>query len=566
MRDSPGSTPVDSEPVPAAAVAAVSPPLGYGSRPSTPSRVGREIRTPRTRGWHAGFEPVCFNDFLVWRSLSVVFLAALIAPTAVAAGGAKPDDWALPNLSRASTRAAAGSPIAPGTVGHLRVLWRFRFLDSAITYPGKAPESLRGVVATPIVVGNTVYIQDSTSAVYALDRATGRLRWEHRFSAPNFGRNGLSYSSGSLYASTDTTVFALSAESGKMLWQRRLITPVEQFIDIAPLIANNLVYVSTVGYPPGGRGAIYALDAHNGDIRWKFSTIRGRWRYPGQAGGGGAWYTASVDAEGNIYSGVANPYPSGGTRTKPNGGAFPGAALYTDSLIYLDGKTGRLLWYDQVTPHDVRDYDFQLSPILASIPIGTRKEDMILGAGKAGIVIAWNEATHRRIWLTPVGRHLNDTGPLPAHTVEVCPGFYGGVESPMAYADGTVFVPVVDLCAHGSADGYQEVGTLNPIDGTGEFVALDAADGNVRWKRVLPQPDFGCATAASGVVFTSTFDGRIYAFSMRDGATLWQTRAPAGINGCPALSGDMLLVPAGSATTAMHDPKYELVAYAPHVG
>jgi hypothetical protein len=43
---------------------------------------------------------------------------------------------------------------------------------------------------------------------------------------------------------------------------------------------------------------------------------------------------------------------------------------------------------------------------------------------------------------------------------------------------------------------------------------------------------------------------------------LWQVRTPAGINGCPALSGKMLLVASGSATTAMRRPQYELVAYA----
>jgi outer membrane protein assembly factor BamB len=46
-------------------------------------------------------------------------------------------------------------------------------------------------------------------------------------------------------------------------------------------------------------------------------------------------------------------------------------------------------------------------------------------------------------------------------------------------------------------------------------------------------------------VFTSTFDGHIYAFATRDGRTAWQTRAPAGINACPTVSGKLLLVPAG---------------------
>jgi len=506
------------------------------------------------------------------RAAYVLAAATLVAVIAVGSTGqsslgavrALPNgDWTLPNANRSSTRTAEASPITAHNVGTLHVLWRFALPRADIESARSSPETLRGVVSTPIVARNTVYVQDATSSVYAVNRATGKLRWEHRFRADNYGRNGVTYSSGSIYGSTDTTVFALSAATGRLLWQRRLVTNFEQFVDIAPTTANNVVYTSTVGYPPGGRGALYALDAHTGAILWKFVTIRGPWRHPNIAGGGGAWYTPSIDLAGNVYSGVANPYPIGGTRALPNGGAFPGPALYTDSLVVLNGKTGHLLWYDQVTPHDVRDYDFQLPPILATIPGSTGQEAAVFGAGKAGIVIGWDEATHRRLWETRVGKHLNDLGPLPARKVTVCPGFYGGVESPMAYAGGELFVPVVDLCSHGSAASYQAIGALDPVAGTGEFVALDARSGRTTWTRKLPQPDFGCATVASGVVFTSTFDGELYGLAAADGRTLWRERLATGVNGCPSLSGKLLIVPAGSATTNMPRPRqYALVAYA----
>ena len=231
-------------------------------------------------------------------------------------------------------------------------------------------------------------------------------------------------------------------------------------------------------------------------------------------------------------------------------------------MIAIDGRTGHLRWYDQVTSHDVRDHDFQLPPILATVPIGTKQRNVIFGAGKAGIVIAWDTDTHKRLWRALVGRHLNDAGPLPPRTVMVCPGLLGGVETPMAYAAGRLFVPVVDYCSHGSASGYQAIDTLAPTAGTGELLAFDATNGHLLWKRALPQPDFGCATAADGVVFTSTLDGRIYGVNARSGKTLWTATARAGINGCPALSGDMLLVPAGSTTSSMHQPVFALIAYA----
>ena len=211
--------------------------------------------------------------------------------------------------------------------------------------------------------------------------------------------------------------------------------------------------MSTVGYAPFGRGAIYALDAATGAVRWKFVTIEEPWRYPLEAGGGGLWYPVSVDAQGRLYAGNSNPSPWGGTPERPNGAAFPGPVPYTDSLLVLDARTGRLLWYDQVTPHDVRDYDFEATPILATV----EGDELVFGAGKAGRVIAWDRETRRRRWTTAVGLHRNDLGPLPRRRVTVCPGLLGGVETPMAYADGRLFVPVVDLCGWGSAIARQEL-------------------------------------------------------------------------------------------------------------
>ena len=55
---------------------------------------------------------------------------------------------------------------------------------------------------------------------------------------------------------------------------------------------------------------------------------------------------------------------------EPNGAAYRGPALYTDSLLAFDGRTGGLRWFDQVTPHDVRDYDFAVPPILVRAEVG----------------------------------------------------------------------------------------------------------------------------------------------------------------------------------------------------
>jgi len=316
------------------------------------------------------------------------------------------------------------------------------------------------------------------------------------------------------------------------------------FVDIAPQVANGLVYVSTIGLPPKGRGVLYALDAKTGSIRWRLTTIKGAWHVPQEAGGGGAWYTPSVAGR-DVFWGTANPYPSGGSRAHPNGGAYVGAAIYTDSLLVVDSRTGRLVWYDQVTPHDVRDHDFQLPPIIGSVD----GRPVVFGAGKAGLVIAWNRSTHRRLWQTAVGVHRHDRGSLPRHPVSVCPGLLGGVETPMASAGGRLYVPVVDLCMRGSAIGFEQLDSVKiSRRGRGELVALDAATGREVWVLHLPQADFGCATAANGVVFTATVDGKVYAVDSGDGRILWSVSLRAGINACPALASNTLLVGAGVPT------------------
>jgi alcohol dehydrogenase (cytochrome c) len=436
----------------------------------------------------------------------------------------------LPNGDLAGTRAATGSSIRSENVSRLQVRWRFRFTGEP-SFSGRFASS-------PVVDGDTVYVQDLRSNVFALDRETGAVRWARRYRARNDGPNGLAVDDRRVYGATDADAFALSSSDGKELWRRHLTSSVEQFVEVAPVAWKGLVFLSTVGFPPGGRGAIYALDAQTGAVRWKFVTVRDPWRHPLEAGGGGLWNPVSVDGHGRLYAGNSNPGPWGGSPERPNGGSFPGPVPYTDSLLVLDARTGRLLWHDQVTPHDVRDYDFQATPVLAGA-------DLVIGAGKAGRVIAWNRRTHRRAWETRVGLHRNDAGPLPPHRVTVCPGLLGGVETSMAYAAGRLFVPVVDLCGWGSAAGRQLLTTLDPARGRGRLTALDSTTGRRLWERRLPSPAFGCATVSNDVLLTSTYDGTVYALAARNGTILWRRRMRAGMNACPAVAGDLLLVGAG---------------------
>jgi alcohol dehydrogenase (cytochrome c) len=498
--------------------------------------------------------------------LAVIALA-LTAPAPAArarpATGVPPPEWAVNpwpahNHDLANTRATTDTAIDARTVAGLRLKWRFAFTGT----------SSFGVFASaPIVIGDTVYLQDLNSNVYALARATGRLRWAHRFDEPNVGPNGISLGWGRLYGATTSSAFALDPATGRLLWSRTLTRSGHEGIEIAPQLYDHTVLFSTVpsnvsgSYRPGAYGVVWALDARTGTPRWHFDTVAGGarlWGDPALNGGGGLWYPPAVDAHGRVFLATANPAPFPGTKAFPNGASRPGPNLYTDSLVALDGRTGTLLWYRQAVPHDVRDYDLAISPIVTTLRLGAEDAEVVITAGKMGRVYAYRADDGAPLWETPVGRHEHDEGPLPAAPVVVYPGTLGGVETPMALAGTRVFVPWVDLATRASATSSNGV---DPIaEGRGGFSALDAATGRVLWQHALPSPDFGAATVANDVVFTSTYDGTVYAFASATGRQLWSARARAGINAFPAIAGKLLLVGAGAPGSGAH-AHAELSAY-----
>jgi outer membrane protein assembly factor BamB len=478
-------------------------------------------------------------------------VAALSLAGLAAGCGGRPasQPWTSANGGVASQRAVTATSLDARTIPKLKVRWRFR-LHANVTAFG-------AITSNPIIQGNVVYLQDSTSSVYALDVRSGALLWKHTIDAPNDGPNGLTISGSRIYGATDTTALALDATTGRLLWSRRLTNQYEQFVAIAPILDRGRVYVSTQGFPPGGRGVLYALSAATGSIVWRFQTIKVPWPHPESSGGGGSWNAVSIDERGNVYAGIANPGPWGGSQAFPNGRSFPGPALFTDSLVVLAGATGKLLWYDQVTAHDVRDYDFQVSPILASV--GSRH--LVFSAGKGGRVVAWDRAAHTRLWSQAVGTHLHDLGPLPTQPAPVCPGLLGGVLTPMAYAGGRLFVPVVELCSRESAVTSKSAFARSPAQGKGTVYALDATSGRPLWQRQLDSAPFGCATVARDAVIVPTYDGRVTAFAAADGRTLWHAQLLAGINSCPAVGKDVLVIGAGAKHPRFAHPVTEVVAY-----
>jgi outer membrane protein assembly factor BamB len=501
--------------------------------------------------------------------LSAAGAPAAPDPSRTTSVGTPPPEWAANaaswpahNGNLANTRANLDTQIDARDVSKLKQKWTF-----SLPYAG----GYGAFTSNPIVLGGVAYLEDPDSGVYALSAATGALLWQHDYHSvtPSGGPNGVAYGYGLLYGETEDSVFALDPHSGKQVWIRKLTANAQEGIDMAPQLYDGKLLISTIPgnsssfYAAGAYGVVYALDARTGKSLWSFSTVKGGAKLWGDAkvnGGGGLWYPPAVDSHGRVFIGVGNPSPYPLTPSDPNAKSRPGPNLYTDSLVALDGATGKLLWYQQVTPHDLRDYDFQDSPILVTVKIHGVPTEAVVGAGKSGKVIAFRAADGKRLWTLAIGKHNKyEYGPLPTKPVVYCPGSLGGVLTPMAEARSVLYVPWIDVCFRGSATGLASGG---PSTATGGLAAVDAATGAILWQRTFKTIDSGAATIANDVVFTSTYDGTIYALSAKTGATLWMTKAPAGINSFPAVTKTMLVVGAGAITAAGKKAHGEMLAYA----
>jgi outer membrane protein assembly factor BamB len=498
-----------------------------------------------------------------WGGVAAMLVAASLLLSAC--GGSSSSNVSFtgsgyPNVDASNTR-HSGGPIKSGNVNQLKVAW---------TVPLEAKSSFGSDASSPVVANGVVYSQDLKSNVQAIDLESGKVLWEKSYEQADEGPNGVVVADGRVYGATPTSAFALDQKSGEQLWSVRLSRNEHEGIDMAPGFHEGMVYVSTVplnaseAYEGEGVGVLWALDAKTGKKLWHFNTVPADlWSKAHTTinSGGGVWQTPAFDGKGSMYIGVGNPGPFPGTGKYPWGSSRPGPNLYTDSIVKLDTKTGKMKWYYQVTPHDLYDWDMEGPPILSKV--GGRQ--IVLAAGKSGIVIALDPETGKLIWQRPVGTHNgHDEDGLHAMRhefsklktpMEVAPGNLGGVIAPTSTDGKSVFAPIVNHPV--TISSPSEISESSPL--TGEIVAVDAKTGKIRWQHEFSSAAFGATTSVNDLVFATTYEGRVYAFETGSGRLVWQETLPAGSNTGVTVSGDTVLIPAGVATAAGQTP--EIVAY-----
>ena len=219
----------------------------------------------------------------------------------------------------------------------------------------------------------------------------------------------------------------------------------------------------------------------------------------------------------------------------------------SDGTVALDLVTGALDWGFQAFPHDIFDRDHVLTA-LGDARIDGADRTVLITAGKGGLVIALDPASGERLWSTPIGRHQNDEVTRFEAPLEVFPGAQGGIVTPIAVADGVAFVAAINAPLVYASDEVNSSGAGTELFRfPSNVAAIDVSNGSILWDIEIAGDVLGAMTVVNDLLFTSTISGEILALDSATGEVVWDHQAEGGINGWPAVAGDLVVFPVGFA-------------------
>jgi lanthanide-dependent methanol dehydrogenase len=494
--------------------------------------------------------------------------------------------WIRPAKDYASTRYSTLDQINTSNAKNLKLAFTF------------STGTTRGLEAAPLVVNNTMYIVTPfPNNLYALDltKPGAPMKWSYE-PAPTPASQGVaccdvvnrgaSYDNGKLYYNTlDDQTVCVDANSGQEIWRTRVgdINKGES-MTMAPLVAKGKVLVGNSGGEFGVRGWLTALDAKTGKIAWRAYTAgpdkdvligprfkpfydkdKGQdlgtksWPPDGwKIGGGGVWGWISYDPQLNlVYYGTANPGPW-------NADARPGRNEFTSGIFARDVDTGEAVWFYQLSPHDLFDYDGVNENILLDLPIKGQTRKVLVHPDRNGYVYVIDRTngevlsasifapitTSRGVDLKNGElQYVEEKHPIMGKVVRgICPTAPGAKDwQPSAFSPrtGLLYIPHNNICMDEEdmqanyIAGTPYVGAnVRMYDGPGgfggAFTAWDPVEGKVVWSTPDHFPVWsGAMVTAGDVVFYGTMDGWFRAVDAHSGNVLWQFKTGSGIIGQP---------------------------------
>jgi alcohol dehydrogenase (cytochrome c) len=390
-----------------------------------------------------------------------------------------------------------------------------------------------------LMAEGTLYAATNYQTV-AIDAATCAVRWraflEPKLLPAGVGARGLGYADGKVFrGTTDGRVMASDAKTGQILWDVQAADPVkkhEEFV-AAPIVWQGKVFIGIAFSDSGIAGRLIALDANSGKEQWRFETTLGF------NAGGGFWSSYSLDpATGEVFAGVANPFPDWDRNLAPDDAA---RTVYTNSLISVDAATGRLNWHYQAVPRDEHDWDLATTPTLYRTRSG---KDIAAIAGKDGYVYGVDRATHALAFKVPGTSLENNDVPLDETWRHICPGLQGGAMfNGAAYwpGVGTLFVGMADHCAwYAKGKKFGETRGSEAKDWAaaaklkapkGWITAFDGDSGRVLWRyQTDAQVLAGLVPTRSGLLFAGDTHGDLLALDSATGALLKRLDAGGALN------------------------------------
>ncbi|HEY2465869.1 MAG TPA: pyrroloquinoline quinone-dependent dehydrogenase [Steroidobacteraceae bacterium] len=387
----------------------------------------------------------------------------LVLVAAVAHSAEAPDGWSAYGGDPGGSRYSPLAQITAKNVSDLKVAWTYRTGEL-----GQGVKDWRrsAFEATPILYDGTLYLTTSSTDVIAVNAASGQLRWQHE----SHSRKDLHYSDGvsrgvslwvdgqnapqapchaRIFAPTlDGRLLALDAATGKLCadfgehgavnllkdirsqfregdeWRNYLVTSPPAILDgkviVGSSIGDNRAVLEELG-------TVRAFDARSGQLVWSWDPIPRDPGNPvykewdgatvGNASAANAWAPLSVDTERHLVfvpTGSASPDFFGGTR--------PGDNRWANSIVALDGDTGRLKWGQQLVHHDLWDYDVGSQPTLANIQHDGKSVPAVIQATKTGFLFTFDRDSGAPLF--PIveravpqdavpGEHPSPTQPFP---------------------------------------------------------------------------------------------------------------------------------------------------------
>jgi alcohol dehydrogenase (cytochrome c) len=418
---------------------------------------------------------------------------------------------------------------------------------------------------TPVVVAGVMYVS-SANEVYALDAGSGRQIWRFRRprttgltgnAAIGFNR-GVAIGGDRLFLLTDNAhMISMDRFNGEVFWESEMADWKQNYNGTsAPLVVGNLVISGTAGGDEGVRGFVVAYDVMSGKEAWRLWIVP----KPGEPGsetwqgkqtehrGGASWMTGTYDPQLDLLY-----WPTGNPGLDYNGDDRQGDNLYTDSVLAIEAKTGKLRWHFQFTPHDIHDWDAQEPPVLVDTNWQGQPRKLLLQANRNGFFYVLDRTSGQLLlakqflkklnWAKGIdakGRPILNDLPADANgETYVCPGFQGGTNwfsTSFNPATGLYYFQALERCNLFSkrameweaGKGYMG-GAARPAPGetfTKSLRAINIQTGEIAWD--LPQVS-GAATAsagvistASGLVFFGENSGSFMAADAATGRVLWE--------------------------------------------